>query len=226
MQVNFYSLCRSGHHAIIYWFLKNLGTLTTIIEDQKYQITNEPIYFYNNVTLYNLEHPSNYKLLVKNFEDEYYFYNKNSFVIIRDFLNLICSRYKIWGSQLSYDPENCISGIYLLIDVWKQYVLAAELHPDNAIVYNKWLTDKEYRNHVSKNIGYLNIKDDTTTVPPFANGSSFIGIAKETDISKYTNRYQQIKLPDDIVAVILNDDELLELNKNVFNMDLFALLTD
>lgn len=220
IDINFYSLCRSGHHAIIFWFLKNIGKYETNDPEKIYTIVDKNLYYFNNTTTFQYQYPKDYDWLIKNSEDVFYFYGPKNFVIVRDFLNLIASRYKMWGDSIGYSSNNYITDINLLISVWKQHVSRAKRHPNNIIFYNKWILNKEYRDAVSDFIGYPNINDDTTYVPMMGNGSSFIGINKEENPNNYNQRFKQILLPENLILAILTDYELVEMNKFYFDIDL------
>lgn len=233
--VNFYSLCRSGHHAVIYWVLNNLGGVTEKYKDVWHINKDKEIYYYNNVTVNTVEHiqerhfadfqyPVEYFWLIKNHEDVQYIPAAENFTVVRDFLNMICSRYKKWGDLLCWDTAHCISDIHELIVAWKQHHSAPS---NNIINYNLWVIDKNYRDIVSQKIGVANLKDEVDYVPNFAKGSSFIGLAKEKDLSRYTSRFQQVKLPAAWVNYILQDKDLLKLNLEIFGIDVVkALLCD
>jgi hypothetical protein len=230
---NFYSLCRSGHHAVIFWIINNLGGADESYKDVYAINKKSGIYFYNNVSVFTKEYlqkknkmfqeyPTNYTWLIKNYEDELFIQGVCNFVVVRDFLNLICSRYKKWGERLRWSDECGVGALPELIKYWKQH---AEQHStDNFISYNKWFKDKYYRNQIAAKIGVQNNVDNITYVPLFAGGSSFIGTQKEKNINIYEERYKQIKLPQKFIDIILNDLELIEMNKTVFNVDILNLL--
>jgi hypothetical protein len=231
--INFYSLCRSGHHAIIFWVINNLGGFNESFKDIFFINQANGLYFYNNVSVKTeamvqkvydptFQHAVNYNWLFKNYEDVAFELAANNVVIARDFLNLICSRYKKWGNALGWDSRYCITDINGLISSWKQHLQ----HHDksNFISYNMWVKSKEYRDTVSSNLGIANSVDNTEYVPTLAEGSSFLGTQKETSCEKYEQRYKQVTLPDMFVEAILKDSELLALNREIFGIDIPTVL--
>jgi hypothetical protein len=111
------------------------------------------------------------------------------------------------------------------LQIWKQHAKHYALkHKDsefnNIILYNNWVSDKAYRDEIGVNIGAPNIVDAIDYVSPIGNGSSFIKVQKEQDVEKYTTRYNQFKLPDEIIELILDDQEVLDLNQQIFNINI------
>lgn len=231
--INFYSLCRSGHHAIIFWMINNLGGFDESYNDVFFINKKTGLYFYNNVSVRTLEHlqkfydmnfcyATEYNWMIKNYEDELFESNVDNIVIVRDFLNLLCSRYKKWGNELGWSKKYCITNLNVLINHWKQH--AVQYDTSNFISYNKWTKDKEYRNKIGIRLGAENLVDNTDYVPNFADGSSFVGLKKEINHTAYEQRYKQIKLPNSFLDIILNDSELLQLNKTIFDISITDIL--
>lgn len=173
------------------------------------------------------------KLLKDNFYTDHFLYvfrnyedapfNKNTtIVILRDFINLVCSRYQKYGQ---YKHNLCLNSMYIcdlhyLIEIWKQHTK----NINNLIIYNKWLVSKDYRDNISLSlVGIKNTIDNYTYISDIGQGSSFD--KKDTkDISSYMNRYKLVKLPNHMKEIILKDDELLELNKAIFDIDIENIL--
>lgn len=223
--INFYSLARSGHHAIIFWMINNLGGFDESNADIYFINKKTGLYFYNNVTVHNqklLHSEFSANWVIKNYEDTETEILNNNFIIIRDFLNLLCSRYKKWGKNLIWNKDKGISDIDNLIKVWKQHVQAPD--KNYIISYNEWVKNKQYRDDVSLKLGVNNAVDNIAYVPVLGNGSSFLGLKKETDSSAYEKRFNQIKLPDQYIEKIQKDRELLDLNLKLFNIDISKIL--
>lgn len=204
-------LCRSGNHAIIFWILNNISEVADAGYECYVSKNNKKICFLNNVSrIMNNINSNEYEIVLKSYEDVYI---KDCFYIIRDFLNLISSRYKKFGNQLGTN-KNYLTNIEDIIKIWKKMILS-----DNKIIYNKWIYDKNYRDEIGQMIQVENCNDKTDYVSKIGQGSSFIGIKKDSS-ENYESRYEKIKLPDFIIKKILNDKELIELNKNYFKIDM------
>lgn len=214
-------LCRSGNHAITFWLLHNLADNIVEIDREVYRDNNHTILYMNNVGRRPKEYlnlpsiiPNSYKYIFQSYEDMYY--NKyTTLIILRDFINMLCSRYKKYGPNLALN-SSYICSINKLISVWKQHACA---NHKKIIFYNKWIIDKEYRDYVSSRINIPNIIDNYTYISSIGQGSSFDSYNKE-----YLRRYEQIKLPQYIIDHILMDISLIHINKNLFNIDLESIL--
>jgi hypothetical protein len=216
-QINFYGLARSGNHAVIFWILHNLSK--EIVEISKHQQIyadkEKRVCFVNNAIncisdFRNKFDASSYTYVLKSYED---IDGSEGFVIVRDFLNLVCSRYKHYGEALAYRSQYCV-GLENVIALWKKHVLSSEV-----VSYNGWLNSKEYRDKVGEKLDIPNINDKTDYVSTIGNGSSFGGV-RLFDKDNYLRRYQQIKLPQHMIDIILGDFELVRINSELFQIDL------
>lgn len=208
-------LCRSGNHGIIFWILSNISKVENVCPEC-YASKDKKVCFLNNVTrIKNNINSNSYEIILKSYEDVFI---KDCFYIVRDFLNLISSRYKKFGTKLGTNSLY-ITNIDEIIKIWKKMVLS-----DNKIIYNIWLKDKNYRDEVAEMLKVPNINDKTEYVSNIGEGSSFIGLKKD-EISNYENRYKNANLPSDIINKILSDKELMEYNKNYFDIDIEKEIT-
>jgi hypothetical protein len=187
-------------------------------EDQVYFDKENKICFVNNAEIYSTEFRNNintksYENIIRSYEDSDFSDQDGSFVILRDFLNLVCSRYKLYHKQLGYTKRYC-TGIENLIALWKKHSTSKK-----AILYNQWILSKSYRDEVGRMIEILNLKDNFEYVSRIGNGSSFGGV-KLYRAEDYLKRYEKIKLPKDIVEVILADEELAHINKDLFDIEI------
>ena len=186
-------LCRSGNHAIIFWILNNISEVEDVGNEYYASKNNKKICFLNNVSRIRYNVNSNeYEIVLKSYEDVYI---KDCFYIIRDFLNLISSRYKKFGNQLGTNIYY-LTNIEDIIRIWKKMILS-----DNKIIYNKWIYDKNYRDEIGKIIQIENFNDKTDYVSNHGEGSSFIGIKKDSS-ENYESRYEKIKLPIFVIEKI------------------------
>ena len=236
--INFCSFARSGHHAIIFWILNNLCDGFTEQSNNLYYINKDSgIYYYNDISAVERSskyvYPQQYRHLFKSYEDipidsEYSFLyeSENTIFIVRDFLNLLCSRYtRCIGYRRVLGHREEFKYFVDLIKAWKIHARLYLDTPKRCILYNKWLVDKQYRNTVSKNINIPNIKDNCDFVPSIGNGSSFIQGNKESSDQNYMHRYTQTDLPITMTIPILQDHELYELNRDIFGIDIRQILT-
>ena len=218
-----YDICglsRSGNHAIIFWIIDNLVESIQHIGNDIYIDKNQKVCFINNVNIHNklnsyIFSSYNFDYLIRSYEDMFFNYQTN-IIILRDFLNLICSRYKKYNN---YKHNICLNNEYIcdihyLIKVWKQHTHSLE----KTILYNKWCLSKTYRDKVCKNlIGIDNLVDNFDKISKIGGGSSF-------ENKDYLNRYNLIDLPSHIKKIILEDNELLELNEKLFSIKIESIL--
>lgn len=222
-------MCRSGNHCIIFWMIDNMGGIRDRREGTVYWNSDNHLYYYNNCSRFQYNYITNYNTLIKSYED---MYNKKplednttKIIILRDFLNMASSRYRKYNPNFGLD-WTYFESIDQIIHHWK--LLANEIiNNDNivGILYNKWLSDKKYRDNISEKLNILNHIDNTDIIPVIGEGSSFKGVQLEDDKNKYNERYLLVKLPEYVIDKILEDDELLELNKILFGIDIRDLLS-
>ncbi len=216
-----YSLHRSGHHAIIFWILNNLGGVEAKHSTSVYVQGQNIIYFndmgwrgtkkYYNTYKNSL---SDYGMCFESYENILPSKSSNMTIcILRDFVNMYASQKK----------KKLNRNIRTTIQLWKNLYKADDII---LIKYNSWLLDKDYRDNIAKIIGIENINDDTSQVPNIGGGSSFINCKKELDIQRYISRYKFEKLTPNEIKIILSDKELIEIHKKEFDMDLNKLSKD
>ena len=218
--IDIYTLCRSGNHAIIFWILENLGGIKCVKGKRYFWNGETGVYYVNDASrgkIPDLKYPTYY---LRSFED-YYPKQKDcakKIIVLRDFINTICSRYKKYGPELG--SYGYLNGIESIIETWK--CLARDIWNDKAvgIIYNKWLTSLEYRDIIGANINIENRFDRIDFISSIGGGSSFIGENLETDKNRYLERYKEIALPLNMIKIILGDNELIELNIKIFSMDI------
>lgn len=223
-QYNIHSLSRSGSHAISYWIIHNIVDSLEELGGGVYIDKNRKLCYCNNYNHYSgpLKYNFPYDLfpiVVKSYEDME-FDRYASVIILRDFLNLLASRYKKYQKNICLE-NRYICDIIRLTQVWKQHTLC----PQKTILYNEWLVSKEYRDNVSfKILGIENINDKIDYVSTIGGGSSFGDSLEQQEPIKYLTRYRQIILPQYMIDYILQDNELIQLNKQIFNIDLKEIL--
>ncbi len=236
---NIYGLSRSGNHAITFWILHNLSEKYQEIGNQSYASIDNKVCYLNNVgKMHHKEiNESLYDIVVKSWEDINYV-DDNDIVIHRDFLNLLCSKFKAFNLFLHPIPKkyggteysrfnNSMCVVYEekfldilknIITVWKQHCGAR-----NLIKYNLWLKSHEYRNNIADMVGIPNIVDNIKYISKIGGGSSFGGL-KLFDYNDYTSRYREVKLPDEFIEHILDDKELIQLNIDLYDINLTKII--
>lgn len=231
MKAKTYNVCglsRSGNHAIIFWIIHNLVNSVKSIGYDIYIDDNYKLCYINNCNIcydHQIKNIKNnfpcsfFETTIRSYED-IEFNNDTSLIVLRDFINLLCSRYQ------KYKESICLSNKYIcdllrLIEVWKQHTKS----PRRTIIYNKWLISKDYRNSVSYKI--LDIKNTIDTinyVSKIGDGSSFDNsYERQIDID-YLTRYNQVKLPEYMIKYIISDKELLDINMELFDIDIKKIL--
>jgi hypothetical protein len=201
------------------------------INNNTYHSKDYNILFQNDIKKYVIKEDFLiYKYVIKSYEDIFISQDDMNY-IVRDFLNMISSRYKKWNDDLGpgkNDKRNFekykqfFYSIEEICNCWKQM-----MKENRKILYNKWVIDKNYRDEISKKLFYIdNINDNTSYVPSLGNGSSFDGMKLQTDKNIYLNRFSQIKLPDNIINYIKADNELLDLNYHYFNIDILQKIQE
>jgi hypothetical protein len=133
---------------------------------------------------------SNYKYLIKSYEDMNIKPDeKNVVIILRDFTNFIASRYKKYGGKLGLN-YSYLQDYEEIRDLWIS--LCNKIIEDKdtiGIIYNKWLKSKDYRDYISRKLGIENTVDNTSIVSDIGEGSSFCGVKLECSNEAYLNRF-------------------------------------
>lgn len=152
MEIQIYSIRRSGQHAIIFWLIENFGGWNERNVTFTYFNRKNKLFYYNDCSSVKYDYIEDYNVIIKNHEDVNV--GENGIVIVRDFLNLLASRMK----------NNNFNNISLkdLIILWKSHVKC--MKNNFTIIYNKWLVDKKYRDEICEHFGIVN-KDVTNYVP-------------------------------------------------------------
>lgn len=219
-----HGLSRSGNHAIIYWLIHNIVDSIEELGGGIYIDKERKLCFINNFNTYegpfkiNFPHDL-FPVVIKSYEDTEFIKNTSA-IILRDFGNLLASRYA------KYYKNICLNNKYIcdllrLIEVWKQHTTSQK----KTILYNQWLVSKDYRDKVSLEIlGINNLIDRTDYVSSIGDGSSFDDTYIKQENIEYLTRYKKIKFPQYMINCILKDEELININKRIFDLDLREIL--
>lgn len=225
-----YSMQRTGHHAVLFWLINNCGGYNKNIKTYMYWDDIKKLYYYNDCNHMKYNIVTDYNYLFMSYEDTYnQIIHKSKednkiIIILRDFVNMIASRYKKFGDKLGFN-RYYLQNINDIIQLWKKQANEI-INNDNIIpiLYNKWLFDKKYRDEICQQLMIENINDKIDHVPEMGQGSSFCGIKIEEDKNSYIKRYENIKLSNEIKEKIKIDKELIELNKILFDIDITKIL--
>jgi hypothetical protein len=168
---------------------------------------------------------SNLNLIIHSYEDklfsyiEEHSYNKCN-NLEENIINIIILRdpYNMFASRQKYIDNYWTKVDLLHIDMWIAYAEEAlninnNINNKIIILYNKWLTDKDYRDDIANKLGVYNF-DNTRIVSTCGNGSSFVGV-KLDEVQNYLERYKSVKLSDE-VDDMLNNDRVKSLVNQLF----------
>ena len=216
----FCGLSRSGNHPIIYWTLDNMASHSGLRENTIHDPKHNKYIYCNNVgecaVRTNDEEVSRYENFIVSYEDKM-IEGDNVFYICRDFLNLMASRTTKWAPNGNGYCKNFDH----LMDVWIHNHTANQ---NNMILYNQWVLSKRYRQQVSSKLGVPNNIDNYDRVPAEGSGSSFIGRKLECSPTNYIQRYKKVKFNPNMVALMLENEKLLQLNEEIYGMKIPDLL--
>ena len=212
--LNFCGLSRSGNHAIILWFLNNIGE-ATLLGKQTYHNTDRKFIYFNNISRAGY---AGFDFSIPKYERMFYSWEdvdldwENTFFIGRDFLNLYASRQKKFREE--HTNSTYCTNLTELIDLW-----VVHHNKPECFYYNFWVQYKWYRDIVAEKLGVPNLNDVTKNVSPIGEGSSFVGLNLDKP-TNYLERYKHIKLSDDFINVVLSHKELIKMNKEIYNIDM------
>jgi len=235
--IEVYGLRRSGNHAIIGWFLKNMST--NLVTNTESLVVPQPsigfisqrcddVYHINDVGgrwsvgspkyvrgLIDAYISMGAKTIVLSYEDTtyqaslyginkklfYFLEDSKKIIIIRDLANTFASRLmasiKIFGEANFDKAPNPFLITQLVVDKWA----INEFFEGTKINYENWLTSKEYRDQISKDLNLVN-RDITSEISNAGGGSSF----KNTlDKDNLLNRYKQVEFPKEMVDFLKSD---------------------
>ena len=217
-------MCRSGNHAIIFWLMNNLGGYTNKMDGCVYWNPDTQVYFYNNCNHIKYNFAPHFNIMFKSFEDIYThdpdMPDHHKIIIIRDFINLVSSRFRKYKNKLGLN-WSYLQDLEPIIKLWKIQAKECLNNPSVIpILYNSWLTSKDYRDEISERLSIPNAVDNTSYVSVIGEGSSFCGKKLEQDKGSYLERFKSVDLPQEMKNKILADEELLELNLTLFGIDI------
>ena len=242
--IHLFGIRRSGNHAVINWLSEGLrgdGERSVVhvnnVADKPTRPERQPIYIKGKVALL---HPDFVVLSYEdrtlserhNLEHRKRFSNDRDIdvAVLRSFPNLIASqvqrRRNIQEQGLENRPIMRL-GLAAVRDAWVENAQA--IRDSNAsgvtgVLFDRWFTDRDYRDEIAQQIGFTNTDSGLDHVPdPGSGGSSFDGIS-------YQGRGQEMHVLDRGhmfteseenrgLYVPLVTPEVIELNQELFGFD-------
>jgi len=220
--IEYVALARSGHHAIVNWFLKNIigqecsfNWQLTIAGDSGLLHWNDSSVFVE-ASLEELKKMKEPNILSICYDNELYDYshvNKlnapyrkcvfngwevtrtRKILIIRNFYNNLISRMKMFHDL--NEPRAFYDEKY--ISVWKNHARACIEKKVDFIKYEDWLTSKEKRQELLSKFGVNELYDNTNV----RGKQSSFGNSKD-----FLNRFNPEIVPENIKELIRKDNEL------------------
>ncbi len=194
--IHLFGIRRSGNHAVIHWLSEGLrgdGERSVMhvnnVADGSPRPERQPIYIKNKIALL---HPD---FVILSYEDrtlgerhdlEHHkrFSNDRDIdvAVLRSFPNLMASqmqrRHNIQEQGLKGRPIMRL-GLAAVRDVWVENakaILDSNESGVTGILYDKWFTDRSYRDEIGNQVGFANTDSGLDYVPdPGSGGSSFDG---------------------------------------------------
>jgi hypothetical protein len=233
----FLAMCRSGHHAVLYWLAKQLPGRVEHLnhcmggwKEKKLKplvgteiINNKGE---GNSTLYSVEEFDMYdwnKYGIDEFSPE------RRVLVVRDPFNWVASSIKKEGAHLNnlFDCYTDDKGDYPTsptTELWcrqvKEAVGESQIIPGLIVVnYNKWFFDIKYRKKLSERLEVKFSDEGLSIVPQWGRGSSF-------DERKYNGRAQEmgvlsrwrIFVDNPIFKRVAEDEVINSLSVNFFGL--------
>lgn len=217
-----FALKRSGHHAVMDWFMPCLGFNLMHHNNCSY-LKSGNIVSFGSCSKKEYSKNLGYRRIF-NFEDQSLNNlkkipaNVKKVMVIRD-------PYNNFASRVKHTDKNIFRNFNF--DIWisyaREFIGETNYLGDNVIkvIYNNWFKSQEYRDLILKkirsNFSFIGVPGSLDNVPKFGDGStfdgfSFDGSAREMDV---LNRWKKIK-NENILKKMLFDDELYNLTKIIF----------
>jgi len=221
------ALRRSGHHAVMSWYVKNLINIcnwdfqVTVQAGTKNIIWNDGGYHENEIEMVRNVgfKPDNIFISYENKNSNFTFFQKDNIykgvyrldkyedfkftntkriLIIRDFYNNLCSVIK---QSSKGDPHMTYDKKF--INMWKDHAKSILNHEIHHIKYEDWLTCDDCRKKFLQDV--FGIKERVKKEQAKGTHSSYDTKSTEYD---YLNRFDPTIIPDDVKKLIREDNEL------------------
>lgn len=218
-----FALRRSGHHAILNWIARGIPNKTKHLNDVKLKGTSVS----GNITRNFNGKAKGPEVLIVNFEtssidriDEIKWDKINEikgkrivFIYVeRDPLNWMASTLQIRRKR---KKKKGLGPIQHMIFQYKlNHKLARERDDVLVIEFNKWFSDKKYRNEIAEELGFVNKDTGVDSVAREGGGSSFSGTSHNGKAKnlKVLERWKQFK-SDKTFLAFAQDKEIEEIAK-------------
>lgn len=217
---SFYGLRRSGNHAILEWILYNLGNGSDrLLYERGAVVVRGNAAYINEANAYIAQNPPNHLKLLRDiiilnnmdietiivaYEDVYPEYSlvpsSKKIFLTRDIENLVASRLKKNQRNMLVDSE--------FFKKWIDYT-----KQENKILFDDWISSKEYRDSISKELFNVENLDKTEYVAVNGGGSSFSGLIKPT-VEELKSRSKMVNLPQEAINRI-NQPDITEIRKRL-----------
>lgn len=226
---------RSGHHSMMNWVIRNLTGLQCTWEYKMNILNDSGLYQLNcanhdipmSLNLYN-DFVGLYKELIVSYEDTFWDYtiwnetkeykgklslklpessivNYKRIVFIRDFYNNLASRIKANEKQnfITFEEQQIVQFDVAekFIERWKNQARACVEGKVFYLRFEDWLTSPEIRKQFLRSV--TGLEEIYTNSDIVGTHSSF-----SSDNKDYTNRINQVDVPESTKQLIRNDSEL------------------
>lgn len=223
----FFSTRRSGHHAVMNWFLHQAPFNTTFYNDVPYdyiikgeipKIIAKIRYNENlekHVDCFNFELTPISKL-DKIKESDLINGNVKEIIILRDIYNTMASTLRRFKRRQRNQniQQKTVSD---LRDLWIEQAKAI-LDGHDHILFNRWFSDEEYRKKICEDMLDVEYSEKgLQDVPKFGEGSSYDAMSKNHKAQKMDvlNRYKNV-VDKNLYTLYCHGDEIRKLNKELF----------
>ena len=220
-KILFVATKRSGHHAILSWFAKQMKETVIHHNDvDPYKLVDGEIHYFGGVKKTKYA-GSDSKKIIYSFEDAKIddinmvenHIEAESIIVLRDVRNTIASLIR------STEKRSLKQRLAESTNAWFEYACEILNGKKQYILFDKWFKDKAYRMWICDNFDIPFTDEGINFIPKNANGSSF-------DQMKYQGRAQDMKVLERWKAYNNNSifnsyctNDLKHLNEKVFNCD-------
>jgi hypothetical protein len=211
---------RSGNHAIIEWIASHFLNTVHFNDCWGWKRLN-----YNSRHVYGCS-KCKQELVIRSYEDFYpskaEMGDNRTVVILRDFYNMMSSRLVTKRDHVrERHKQHYISTD--IVGTWLQYAKLYDHYSDKFILYNKWVSDPNYRLKVQNNLGLDILRGNFVSQFPqsgVGKGSSF---DKDVlNLGEVNERYRVLRKERPELYKKLYNEEVRIYCKNIFNLDIYG----
>lgn len=233
----FFSLKRSGNHAIILWLMKNLegkkvffNNINNEKEINAFDVEKD----FKRTNLYKIDDNQNVFCSCEDYKFDGDIKNKK---ILEDINKLSCRKYKIlilrdpynqYSSILKSNNDNFILDKNKFVKIWKLYAkeylnelnYLSKFDGEKVIInYNRWFLNEKYGEDIIKNkFKIVSYCSDINTVPGFGGGSSFNSTLYKNSAKEMMvlERWKSKEVDQKVIQKLFDDKELSNYVKKIF----------